>query len=255
MTPLSLAKSTAKTAGEKLLRLFSSRNFSIERKSKHEIVTSADKISEKVIIAAIKQQFPTHQILSEESGLDKNDSEYLWIIDPLDGTTNFSTRNPYFCVSISLLYKNEPQIGVVYAPVTADLFYAEKGKGAFLNGRKIRVADTTNIKDAMLTFCHGNKNENIDHAIELYSKLKREAKDFRQLGSAALELAYVAAGFTDAIIIPGALPWDIAAGILLVREAGGKVTDFENKSWRFGAADMLAGSGKLHSSLIKFTQA
>ncbi|MBT4722821.1 inositol monophosphatase, partial [Candidatus Falkowbacteria bacterium] len=224
MTALQLAKSTSKQAGKELKRLFYSRQFTTQLKSKHEIVTTADKLAEKIIISGINEQFPDHAILAEESGRNKKKSDYLWIIDPLDGTTNFFMHNPLFSVSIGLAYKNEVVMGVVYIPILDELYYAEKGKGAFVDGKRIKVSKTSDIKDTFLTFCHGNKLTALNSAINFYGKLKKTARDFRQLGSAAIECAYVARGITDAIVIPGVKSWDVAAGTILVREAGGKVS-------------------------------
>jgi len=251
MTHLQLAKSAARQAGKELKKLFYSRQFSTKLKSKHEIITTADKIAEKLIISKIKKHFPDHDILSEEAGAKKNGSDYLWIIDPMDGTTNFFMHNPIFSVSIGLAYKGKIILGVIYAPILDELYIAEKGKGAFCNNKRIKVSTRDKIEDSFLTFCHGNKEANIKQAIKIYNKLKLKARDFRQLGSAAIELAYVARGITECIMIPGILSWDAAAGILLVREAGGKVTDFAGKEWDLGSRDLLASNEKLHNLLLK----
>jgi myo-inositol-1(or 4)-monophosphatase len=251
MTQLQLAKTTAKQAGKELKKRFYSRKFSTQLKSKHEIVTTADKLAEKIIIAGIKKQFPDHAILAEESGRNKNKSNYLWIIDPLDGTTNFFMHNPLFSVSIGLAYKNEILLGVVYVPILDELYYAEKGKGAFVNGKRIKVSQTNEIKDTFLTFCHGNKITALNTAINFYGKLKKTARDFRQLGSAAIECAYVARGITDAIVIPGVKSWDVAAGTILVSEAGGKVVDLKGKEWTIKSNDILATNGKIEKPLLK----
>lgn len=246
-----LAIKVAKAAGEELKKLFYSRRVKTVAKSKHEIVTTADLLAEKIIIKEIKKTFPNHKILSEESGLTENTSDYLWIIDPLDGTTNFFMHNPIFSVAIALLYKKETILAVTYAPIIDELYVAEKGKGVTVNNKKIKAATRNKLSESYLTFCHGNKDENINKAISIYKTLKKEGRDFRQLGSAAIELAYVARGITDCILIPGALSWDVAGGILMVREAGGKVTDFKNKKWTLDSKDMLASNGKIHNQLLK----
>ena len=246
-----LAIKVAKAAGEELKKLFYSRRVKTVAKSKHEIVTTADLLAEKIIIKEIKKTFPNHKILSEESGLTENTSDYLWIVDPLDGTTNFFMHNPIFSVAIALLYKKETILAVTYAPIIDELYVAEKGKGVTVNNKKIKAATRNKLSESYLTFCHGNKDENINKAISIYKTLKKEGRDFRQLGSAAIELAYVARGITDCILIPGALSWDVAGGILMVREAGGKVTDFKNKKWTLDSKDMLASNGKIHNQLLK----
>ena len=246
-----LAIKVAKAAGEELKKLFYSRRVKTVAKSKHEIVTTADLLAEKIIIKEIKKTFPNHKILSEESGLTENTSDYLWIIDPLDGTTNFFMHNPIFSVAIALLYKKETILAVTYAPIIDELYVAEKGNGVTVNNKKIKAATRNKLSESYLTFCHGNKDENINKAISIYKTLKKEGRDFRQLGSAAIELAYVARGITDCILIPGALSWDVAGGILMVREAGGKVTDFKNKKWTLDSKDMLASNGKIHNQLLK----
>ncbi len=250
MTEKLLAIKLAKQAGNELKKLFYSRKIKVSAKSKYEIVTTADMLADKIITREIKKIFPEHQILSEESGLTNSQSDYLWVIDPLDGTTNFFMHNPLFSVSIALLYKKEAILGVIYIPILDELYVAEKGKGATINGKKMKVSTQKKLSNSYLTFCHGNKQQNINKAISIYSKLKRESRDFRQLGSAAIELAYVARGVTDCILIPGALRWDVAGGILMVREAGGKVTDFKNKQWHLDSKDMLATNKKIHNQLL-----
>ena len=246
-----IAIKVSKEAGKELKKLFYSRRVKAVAKSKHEIVTTADLLAEKIIIKEIKKNFPDHQILSEESGLTKTTSDYLWIVDPLDGTTNFFMHNPIFSVAIALVYKKETILAVTYAPILDELYVAEKGKGATVNNKKIKAASRDKLSESYLTFCHGNKDKNINKAIIIYKTLKKEGRDFRQLGSAAIELAYVARGITDCILIPGALSWDVAGGILMVREAGGKVTDFKNKKWTLDSKDMLASNGKIHNQLLK----
>jgi myo-inositol-1(or 4)-monophosphatase len=252
MNSKQLAIKTAKEAGKELKKLFITRKVKATLKSKYEIVTTADKLAEKIILKDIRKHFPEHQILSEESGLTKNKSDYLWVVDPLDGTTNFFMHNPIFSVSIGLFYKGEAILGVIYVPMLDELYVAEKGKGAYMNNKKLKVSNETKPSNSYLTFCHGNKTNNINKAIQIYNKLKKQARDFRQLGSAAIELAYVARGITECILIPGALRWDVAAGILMVREAGGRVTDFKNEEWNVKSKDMLASNGKVHKALLRY---
>ncbi len=221
----------------------------LKLKAKHEIVTKADLISEKEILKSIKKDFPSHGILSEEAGANKNKSDYLWLVDPLDGTTNFTIHNPLWAVSIGLLYKNKMILGVVYAPFLKELFVAELGKGAYLNGKKIRVS--SKVSDKIInTFCHGSRIKDIKKSLRFATYQKLHGLDCRQLGSASIELGYVACGRTESIMIPGAHPWDVAAGTVLVREAGGRVTDFNNEEWQMESEDILASNGKVHKEIL-----
>ena len=268
-----VAVSAAKKAGRALLQQY--ENFdrgTVKLKAHHEILTKADLMSEKIILKEIKKNFPSHRILSEESGWTKDKSDYLWVIDPLDGTTNFSMHNPLWSVSIAVVetrrgaslsrqcnavtnprrgasLRSEIIFGVIYAPFLGELYIAAKGGGAARNGEKIGVSK--HIKKALHTFCHGRADKYVRTALKYYAYQKLNELDCRQMGSAAIELAYVAGGRTESIMIPGANSWDVAAGVLLVREAGGKVTDFNGKAWGLGSSDMLAGNGKAHKDLLK----
>ncbi|MGI6347744.1 MAG: inositol monophosphatase family protein [Patescibacteria group bacterium] len=222
----------------------------INLKDKNQIVTKHDLDSEKIIIQKIKQHFPEHRILSEEKGDNKKNSDYLWIIDPIDGTTNFSIHNPLWSISLSLVYKNEIILGIILAPILNELYLAEKNKGAFLNGKKIKTPSYTGEK-IINTFCHGSKIKDKKRALKYYNYQKINSLDCRQLGSATIELAYTALGRVDSLMIPGAHPWDVAAGALIVKEAGGKVTDFKGKNWTIDSPDILASNPKIHSKLLQ----
>lgn len=245
------ALSAAKKSGKMLLQEF--KNFDrskITLKSQHEILTTADLKSEKIIIQEIKKTFPEHQILSEEAGDNRKNSDYLWIIDPVDGSTNFSIHNPLWAVSIGLAFRRKIILGVVYIPIMDEIFVVEKGRGAFLNNKKIKVSKIKSGK-VINTYCHGNTQRDIKKALQYYQKQKLNQLDCRQLGSASSELAYVASGRVESIVIPGVNSWDVAAGILLVREAGGKVTDFHGRQWDLDSRDMVASNGKVHSDILK----
>jgi len=260
MTNLQLAKLAAQKAGKFLLKEFKQSHLSWSLKRRHEIVTGADAGSEKIILSLFKKYTPHFAVLSEEAGFNKIKSDYLWVVDPLDGTTNFKVHNPLFAVSIALYYKGQPQLGVIYAPYLNELFIAEKGKGAFMNGHKLKVSTTKDLNKSFLTYCHGQEDSHMRRAMNIYRYFKMRSIDMRRLGSAVIELAWVAAGRTDSIMIPGCRPWDGGAGVLLVTEAGGKVTDFKNKPWQFvnhktGKVclnmDLLATNNKLHQVIIK----
>lgn len=223
----------------------------VRYKSKYQIVTKADLIAEKIILSAIRKKFPDHHILSEEAGDNKKRSDYLWIVDPLDGTTNFNFKNPLFGTQLALAYKNEVTLGVIYVPFLDLMFVAEKGQGVTMNGKKIKVSAEKKLNGSFLAYCHGSKMEDVKRAVELYKGFKIKHSDIRQLGAASVELAWTAAGYLDAYFIPGALPWDVAPGSLMVREAGGRVTDFKGKEWNLKSPDVLASNGKIHQQLLK----
>jgi myo-inositol-1(or 4)-monophosphatase len=212
-----VAVSAAKKAGRALIKKY--KNFNrgtIKLKAHHEIITKADLLSEKIILKEIRKNFPKHRILSEESGQTKNQSDYLWVVDPIDGSTNFSMHSPLWCISIGVAYKGKIILGVIYAPILDELYVAEKRKGARRDGKKIKVSKHT--KKALHTFCHGRDNKHFKRALKYYTYQKLNELDCRQLGSAAIELAYVASGRTESIMIPGVNPWDVAAGVLMVRD-------------------------------------
>lgn len=242
--------STIKRAGNALIKDYETLDRGhVKLKTKRDLVTAADLKSEKIIMAALKKNFPNHQILSEESGLTSKPGDYLWIIDPLDGTTNFYIHNPLWSVSIALAYRGEVILGAIYAPLQKELFFAEKGRGAYLNNKKIVVKKS--VKKIINAFCHGREIKNIKRIIKYFAHQKLHALDCRQLGSAAIETAYVAAGRITSLLIPGVWPWDVAAGTLLVREAGGCVTDFKGRDWRIKNRDILATNGKVHQEMLR----
>ncbi len=219
-------------------------------KSFHEIVTAADVASEKIILGAIKKNFPTHRILSEEAGANKKQSDFLWVVDPLDGTHNFSMHNPLWAVSVALFYDEEPVLGLIFAPLLGEFYFAETGGGAYVNGKQLKVSKIDH-DNAINTFCHGSKIADIKKALKYCSYQKLNNFDARQLGSAALEMAYVASGRVESLFIPGVHAWDVAAGVLMVREAGGVVTDFKNKFWTTKSKDILASNGVIHANILQ----
>ncbi len=222
----------------------------VRLKHHREILTDIDLGSEKIIIKEIKKNFPEHNVLSEEAGFNKKKSDYLWIIDPIDGTTNFSIHNPMWAISIGVAYKDKIVLGFIYAPALDEIYFAEINKGAYLNNKKLKVSGDNKGK-IVNTFCHSRSDKDTKKAVKYYSYQKLHGFDCRQLGSAALELAYVAGGRVESIAIPGANSWDVSAGVLLVREAGGKVTDFLGKKWSIKSKDILASNGKVHSNILK----
>ena len=226
-----------------------SKGFKI--KSKSQIQLWVDRAAEQMILARIKKQFPGHKILAEESGLNKKHSDYYWIIDPLDGTTNYSMHLPAYGVSIALAYQGEIVLGATNIPELNELMIAEKGQGVFLNGKRVHVSKQKDAKKALLTFCHGSMINDMKRAINMYTKFKLHGLDYRQIGSSVVEFNFVATGRTEAIMLPGANLYDVAAGALFVKEAGGRVTDFNDKNWTIRSKDILASNGLVHSQVLK----
>jgi len=216
------------------------------------IVTLADKESEEIIKKIISKNFSTHSILGEETGMTKKGSEYVWHIDPVDGTRNFSNGIPIFAVSIALSYQNKVIIGVVYNPVSHSLFYAEAGKGAYLNDKRIFISKDDQ-DHAIITVSPGKKiDKEKELLLNLYHDLPKAVRSVRNLGSTAVELAYVARGGLEANIqLGGNTTYDFAAGILLVQEAGGKITTLEGVAWKFPENHFIASNGVFHDLLVK----
>ncbi len=222
----------------------------VKNKSEHEVVTLADIEAEGLILDSIKKKFPTDSILSEEAGGEKVGKGYLWIIDPLDGTTNFSIGNPVFTISIGLAYNGEVVIGVTYHPLLKQTFFVEKGCNFSLNGQKKTVNSTSELSKAFIAFCHGPDQRSVERVSTIFTKLKPRCRAFRQLGSATFELALVASGKIDAFIMPGVREWDVAAGSLMVEEASGYVTDFSGNKWDLNSRDLLACNKRLLDEIL-----
>ncbi len=243
----------AMRAGELLRKGFGS-SFQIDSKEgRHNIVTEYDKLCEKEIIEFIGEQFPEHTFLAEESGSSReNPNAIQWIIDPLDGTVNFAYNIPLFSVSIAAAYQGEVLAAVIYNPMLEELFIAEKGKGAFLNGVPLKVSKVSVLDHAM--FATGfpyNTNENPLQCVEKFVHFIRMGVPIRRIGSAALDLAYLAAGRFDAFWEVSLKPWDYAAGKLLVEEAGGKLTTIDGKvCHELKESSIAASNGVLHEQFL-----
>lgn len=214
----------ARNAGRTIRPYFRSDRLDIHSKlNEADIVTAADKASEAIIIKSIKHLYPSHSILSEEMGAEDHDSEYRWIIDPLDGTTNFSAGIPVFAVSIGIEHNGTPVVGVVYDPVLDELFTAVKGQGAFLNGTPIHVKENDRLDRAVVsTGFPVDKNVNPDNNLDNVARVLPLVRGMRRLGSAAMDICYVAAGFIDAYWEMNLHDWDVAAALLILDEAGGE---------------------------------
>jgi myo-inositol-1(or 4)-monophosphatase len=224
----------------------------IESKGRHrDLLTVADRESEEVIIRTIRERFPDHAILAEETGAHSIDSDSWWIIDPVDGTTNFARSFPFFAASVAFWHKGEAALALVEAPRLGERFMAERGSGATLNGKRLRVSDTPAISHSILAtgFAYV-RNEVERNNVDNFGRLILKSHDIRRPGAASLDLAYVAAGRFDGYWEPYLKPWDIAAGCLLVAEAGGRVTDFSGgEDWLFGE-NAVATNGRIHDELL-----
>lgn len=225
----------------------------VEQKEGQEtnLVTEIDRKSEEIIITKIKQRYPHHGFLAEESGSHEVSSEYRWIIDPLDGTLNFTHGFPIFSVSLALEVKGEIVLGVVYDPNGDELYSAEKGRGALLNNKPIHVSSTRKLIESMLVtgFPYSIKS-NPDNAVQHFNNFLMEAQAIRRLGSAALDLCYVAAGRFDGFWEVALHPWDMAGGVLILEEAGGKYTDFRGFPTTIYNRQLLVSNGVIHDQMV-----
>ncbi len=220
-----------------------------------DFVTNIDKAAERKIIDFIKKEYPTHNIVAEESGVENNNSDFTWVIDPLDGTMNFAHGLPIFSVSIGVMKGNEIIVGVIYDVMNDMIYSVEKGSGAFQNDRKISVSETTDLEKSLLvTGFPYNIKENPEFAIERFTKFLQSARGVRRLGSAAIDLCYIANGTFDGFWEVSINAWDICAGHLLIEEAGGKMTNFVGQKIDYSKQSgikMLATNGKIDKQMIE----
>lgn len=223
----------------------------VTHKAKNDVVTEVDKICEREIIEHIKKAYPRHSILGEESGFDKNKDDYCWIIDPLDGTANFVNGLPHFCISIAVKKGDQLEIGCIYDPLRQELFTATRGKGAQLNSKRIRVSDATKLEGCLVgTGFPFRYPDYLPTYFKMFEHILPEVSDIRRAGSAALDLAYVACGRLDCYWEAFLKPWDIAAGALIVKEAGGVITDFNEAQEFLHNGEVVAGSIKTQTALL-----
>jgi myo-inositol-1(or 4)-monophosphatase len=249
----------AREAGGLLMEYFR-RRVKIEYKGEADLVTEADRSSEALIIRRVREQFPTHAVLGEESGSvaarSASSAGYRWFVDPLDGTTNFAHGFPVFCVSLGIERRNaqgkaERVAGVVYDPTRDELFSAELGRGAFLNGVKVNVSATANLKDSLVATGFPSQKRHKSPNIYFYHQLTLKTHGVRRAGSAALDLCCVACGRYEGFWEFNLNPWDTAAGVLIVQEAGGTVTDFAGGEFDISSRQVLATNGLIHSSMVQ----
>ncbi len=252
---LNIAIRAAHAAGDYISRQVNNiPNLEIESKDTNDFVTQVDRNAEYKIIETLLKAFPDHSILAEESGL-QGKSEYQWIIDPLDGTTNFLHGYPHFAVSIALARNGRLEQAVIYDPMKQELFSASKGDGATLNNRRIRVTKPVNIQGALIgTGFPFRHKQHLPAFQSMFGDIFMQAGDLRRSGSAALDLAYVAAGRLDAFWEIGLQPWDMAAGALIIREAGGLVGDFSGNDNYLETGNIITGNPKIYADLTRKLQ-
>jgi myo-inositol-1(or 4)-monophosphatase len=252
---LNIAVRAARSAGELILRSADSvSRLSVDQKGKNDYASEVDRMAEREIISIIKAAYPEHAILAEESGKHKG-NDFVWIIDPLDGTTNFLHGFPQYSVSIALKYKGKLEVGVVYDPLRDELFTAKRGGGAMLNSRRLRVTNQNTLKGALIgTGFPFKTDRDLDAYLGMFRALTTECAGIRRAGSAALDLAYVAAGRMDGYWEIGIMEWDMAAGILLIKEAGGVVTDFSFNDNYLESGNVIVGSPKMHQLMYQLIE-
>jgi myo-inositol-1(or 4)-monophosphatase len=252
---LDFAIETAREAGRVLAERFGSASLKVQHKGDIDLVTESDLAAERLIVGRIRNYYPRHDILAEESGTSAQEgtgqSEYKWIVDPLDGTTNYAHGYPCFCVSIALEEAGELVIGVIYDPTRDELFAAERGAGATLNGRRIRVSETSELNEALLCTGYPYDVRGRDDFARHFTNFILNAQGVRRDGSAALDLAYVACGRFDGFWEEGLRPWDVAAGAVLIKEAGGYVSRYDNSPLDIYAPPIMASNGLIHEEMMR----
>lgn len=257
MQPMvNIAVSAARAAGNIIVRNMDRLDrIKVVTKQNNDFVTKVDLAAEEAIITTLKQAYPDHGILAEESGTQSEGADFQWIIDPLDGTTNFLHGFPQFAVSIALQHKGRLEAGVIYDPLSQELFTASRGNGALLNEKKIRVTNHKGLENALLGTGFPYYDQSyLDTYLETMKALMQETAGIRRPGSAALDLAWLAAGRIDGFWEFNLKAWDIAAGALIVREAGGIVSDFENKDGYLESGDIIAAAPKVYPDMMKIIQ-
>ncbi len=251
---LNIAVRAARAAGNLIARNIGQQDtFEVATKNKDDLVTSIDKQCEKVIVDTLLKAFRDHGIIAEEGGVQGNpDSEYQWIIDPIDGTTNFVQGIGHCAVSIALRHNGKTEIGVVFDPMLNEMFTAARGSGAFLNGRRIRVGSRDSLDGAIIGTAFPTRYRDRMHAyLELFSRLISNCADVRRMGAASLDLCYVACGRFDGYLEQGLKAWDFSAGDLILREAGGIVTDFMGEPNYVKSGNVVSGNPKVLRALLQ----
>jgi myo-inositol-1(or 4)-monophosphatase len=249
-----LAKKVVLKAG-KILKENIYKEKKISYKGRINLVTQMDTLSENIIVDAILKKYPSSGILAEENHNIEKNSPYLWLIDPLDGTTNYASGIPFFCVSVALEEEGEIKFGIIYNPMLEELFTAKKGEGAYLNNKRIYVSKTKILKDSVLaTGFPYDIAESVDNNFDHFCNFSLSSRAIRRLGSAGLDLAYTACGRFDGFWELKLSPWDMAAGYILVKEAGGKITDLKGKKFSIYKKEIVASNGIIHNQMLKILE-
>lgn len=249
------AVGTAMRAGNILMRNFADSQkirSRASKKTRYELVTKSDMEVHRFLTAKIKKQFPDHNFISEEGDHKKGTSEYTWVVDPLDGTLNYTIANPFFTTNITLLHNDVPVISVIYAPYTREMFVAEKNQSVRLNERNIHVSQETKLQNSVLSFAYFRRDKKSRRkSMQLWENFDTRSQSMRHFGCTSLEFAYVACGRMEAVVIspPGRL-WDIAGGMLMVEAAGGKITNFTGKKWGGLEDGIVASNGLVHNKIL-----
>jgi myo-inositol-1(or 4)-monophosphatase len=249
---LEAALSAAKEAGEVLRKGFGRQHF-VRYKGEVDLVTEVDEQAEQLIREILLGDFPAYGMLAEEGGALVGEVDARWIVDPLDGSTNYAHGLPIFCVSIALERAGEVILGVVYDPMHEETFVAERGQGATLNGQPIQVSDTDELIRALIATGFPYDRAEMPEALELFGRLAATTQGMRRLGSAALDLCYVASGRIDGYYERGIWPWDLAAGSVILEEASGKVTDYRGGEVNLEGREIVASNGALHAAMTELT--
>lgn len=247
---LDFAITLARHTGD-YIRSQSASPFAVEHKGRIDLVTEVDKAAQDRIVTAIEKQFPDHGILAEEGYRKDGGGGFTWMIDPLDGTTNFVHRLPVYAVSLALYREGKPLLGVCYNPAAGDLFAAEAGKGAARNGSPIKVSSTTGIVNALVATGFPYRSQNLEEISARFFRVITQAQGVRRLGAAAVDLCYVACGVFDAFWEEGLAPWDMAAGALILTEAGGRITNLDGTPFDLERGTVVASNTILHDEILR----
>ena len=247
---LEVASQVATEAGKFLLANFSSKR-QVKHKSKGNLVTDADILSEKFILEFLHKEYPDFSVLSEESNSSATISGCAWIVDPLDGTNNYTFGIPFFCVNIALVRDEDILLGITYDPVRKELFHAWKGRGAYLNNSPLRVSEESSLQSSLVGFDLGYSHERGEEMLNIVNRLWGGVHCIRAMGSSSLGLAYVACGRVSLYFHRYLFPWDIASGLLLVREAGGEVTDWQGRPASFRDTGLVASNNELRREFLE----
>jgi myo-inositol-1(or 4)-monophosphatase len=247
---LEVAIQATREASQILLASFGSKRKRVRHKSRGNLVTEADILSEKAILRLLKGEYPDCNILSEESNASTPVAGYTWIVDPLDGTNNYTFGIPFFCINIALTKDEDILLGITYDPIRDELFRAEKGQGAYLNDAALRVSTASSLQASLVGFDVGYSHERGEEILEMATKLWGRVHCLRSMGSSSLGLAYAACGRISLYFHRFLYPWDIASGLLLIREAGGQVTDWQGKPANFRTKEIIASNYRVHREFM-----